>query len=321
MRAVIADQAGPPGVLIPVELPDPEPGPGQVRIAVFRAAITFVETQMRAGTSMGPAVTFPAVLGNGVGGVIDAVGEDVDPEWKGALVVTSTGGRGGYATMAIANVEDLHRVPNRVDITDALALLADGRTAVGLARAANIQPGDVVIVTAAAGGVGGLLVQLAVRAGARVIALAGDDAKLTHAKGLGADVTISYRAPGWSDLINAAAPAGADVVFDGVGGHTTSVLYPLTHHGSRYLLHGMASGTWGSIIAADATERGVTVIPLSAIGSGPEDMYQLTEEALAMAAAGNLHATVGQTYPLERVADAHAAIEDRATVGKTLLIC
>ena len=320
MRAVIAEDAGPPGVLIPIELPDPEPGPGQVRVRVARAAISFIDTQLRAGTSPGPKVEFPIVLGNGVCGRIDAVGDGVDPEWIKTLVVTSTGGRGGYAALALAAVEDLHRVPVDVELTSALALLADGRTALGLARAAEIQPGETVVVTAAAGGVGSLLVQVAALAGARVIGLAGSDAKLDHVRGLGADTVINYRGSGWSSRVQAEAPDGVDVVFDGVGGSTTTVLNSLVRKGSRYLQYGSASGAWGSIDAAAAVERGVTVIPLSAIGVGQEQSYALTKAALVMAARGDLHPTVGQTYPLERAADAHAAIEDRLTIGKTLLM-
>ncbi len=320
LRAVIADSAGPPGVLHPIDLPDPEPGPGQVRVAVGRSAISFIDTQLRAGSPIGPPVEFPAIFGNGVGGRIDAIGTDVEPAWLGTTVVTSTGGRGGYASLAIANVTDLHRVPDGIDVTSALALLGDGRTALGLARAAEISRGDTVVVTAAAGGVGGLLVQLAVRAGARVIALAGDPTKLDHVAGLGADVVINYRLLGWVEAVAVEAPSGPDVVFDGVGGFTTSMLYPMARSGSRYLVHGGASGRWASIDSEDAQARDVTVVPLSAIAATSGEYFSLTEDALAMAANGDLHATIGQTYPLDRAADAHAAIEDRLTIGKTLLL-
>ncbi len=183
MQAVRAEHAGPPDVLELVELPDPVPGAGEVRIAVTFAAITFIDTQMRAGNSPGPPVSFPVVLGNGVGGTVIEVGDDVDPTWMDTTVVSSTGGRGGYATDALAAVSDLHRVPAGLELADATALLADGRTALGLMRAADVADGETVTITAAAGGVGGLLVQLASDAGARVIALAGDDAKLEHARG------------------------------------------------------------------------------------------------------------------------------------------
>src|SRR5688572_32842679 len=113
MRAVIADRTGPPDVLEPVELPDPEPAAGQVLVAVEAAAITFIDTQVRAGTSPRPLPpdAFPVVLGNGVAGTVAAVGAGVPDSWTGAAVVTTTGGRGGYASRALAAASDLHRIP------------------------------------------------------------------------------------------------------------------------------------------------------------------------------------------------------------------
>jgi NADPH:quinone reductase len=316
MRAILAEHPGPPQVLSAVERPDPEPGPGQVLVDVAVAAITFVDTQMRAGTFPGlPASAFPVVLGNGVGGTVAALGEGVDWAWLGAEVVTSTGGRGGYASRALAAVDDLHRVPPGLALPDAVALLADGRTALALIQAAEVGPGQVVAVTAAGGGVGGLLVQLARRAGAEVIALAGDERKRDLARSLGASATVAYRAEDWADRLGEAAPAGLDVAFDGVGGDVGPALVTRLRPGGRYLPHGAASGRWAAVDAA-----GVTVIPLSAVGGGPADMYRLVEQAFALAAAGELRPTVGQTWPLDEAAAAHAAIEARATLGKTLLV-
>jgi NADPH2:quinone reductase len=315
VRAVIADHPGPCDVLHPVTLPDPEPGPGQVRVAVDSAAITFIDTMIRAGSPVAPPASFPLVLGNGVAGAVDRIGPDVDPAWVGTRVVTTTGGSGGYANLAAARVDDLHRVPEPLGLAEAAALLADGRTAVGLHEAAKIAPGERVVVTAAGGGVGSLLVQLAKASGAQVAALAGSTEKLEHARGLGADTAVNYRDPGWA----ARLPVGIDVVFDGVGGDTTTALFPLLRPGGRYLQHGAAGGRWGTINAAAAAQRSVTVIPLSAIGVAPEELFSLTERALDLAARGAIRPTIGQTFRLEDAAAAHAAIEARATLGKTLL--
>ena len=319
MRAIVADHPGPPEVLHPVELPDPDPGPGQVAVAVTVAAITFVDTQIRAGTSQGPTVSFPVVLGNGVGGIVTDIGSDVDPGWIGTEVVASTGGSGGYATRALAHVNDLHRVPTGLDLDTATALLADGRTAVGLARAARIEAGDTVAITAAAGGVGSLLLQLAHHADARVVALAGDERKLAHARTLDADIAINYRDTDWPDQLTQATPQGLDVVFDGVGGNTTPVLFRHVRSGGRYLPHGAASGSWGELDNSTAAERDIIIVPLDVIGASPDDLFRLVEEALAMSAAGAIHPTIGQTYPMDRAADAHTAIEARTALGKTLL--
>lgn len=318
MRAVIADHPGTPEVLHPVTLPDPEPGTGQVRVAVEVAAITFIDTLIRAGSSVAPPATFPVILGNGVGGTIDRVGPDTDPAWIGTRVVTTTGGNGGYASLANAATEDLHRVPDQFDLREATALLADGRTAVGLHQAAGPQRDETVIVTAAAGGVGTILVQLAKASGARVIALAGSSAKLAHARTLGADTTVNYRDHDWPTRIHAAAADGVDVVFDGVGGDITTTLSPLVGPGGRYLSHGAASGSWGTIDKDAAADRDVTLIGLSDIGAA--GMFDLTERALDLTAQGTIRPTIGQTFPLDQAADAHATIESRDTIGKTLLL-
>ena len=140
MRAVVLNQFGPPSELVSAELPDPLPGPGQVVVAVEAASITFVETQIRAGhpphPSMSPAL--PVVLGNGVGGVVAAVGADVDASLIGRRVVATTGGSGGYAEQAVVQAADLIDVPAGLAVRDATALLADGRTALALTDAAPI---------------------------------------------------------------------------------------------------------------------------------------------------------------------------------------
>lgn len=320
MRAVIADHPGAPDVLHPVTLPDPEPGPDQVRVAVEVAAITFIDTLIRAGSPVAPPATFPVVLGNGVGGLIDRVGPDVDPSWIGVRVVTTTGGTGGYAGLALARTADLHRVPEQLSLPEATALLADGRTAVGLHHAAGIEPGQTVVITAAAGGVGSILVQLAKASGAHVVALAGSTDKLDHARSLGADTTVNYRDHDWTTHLRTAAPDGVDVVFDGVGADTTPALFPLVRPGGRYLQHGAAGGSWGTIDPATAADKNITVIPLAAIGANPEELFSFTDHALDLAAQGTIRPTIGQTLPLHDAAAAHAAIGSRTTTGKTLLL-
>ncbi|MGH3343802.1 MAG: alcohol dehydrogenase catalytic domain-containing protein, partial [Carbonactinosporaceae bacterium] len=171
MRMVVADRPGGPEVLKPTEAPDRHPRPGQVRIAVEYAAVTFIDTQLRAGTAPASPPEFPVVLGNGVGGRIDEVGDDLDRDWLDTAVVAATGGTGGYASAVIIEPTALHRVPTNLALPEATAVLADGRTALALTRRASITADDVAIITAAAGGVGTLLTQLIAAAGARMIAL------------------------------------------------------------------------------------------------------------------------------------------------------
>ncbi|MFC4050434.1 zinc-binding dehydrogenase [Actinomadura syzygii] len=312
MRAVWLREFGGPEVLEAGDAPDPAPGEGQALVAVEFANITFVETQVRSGTSPIPMRWEPPVVpGNGVGGVVTAVGPGVDEGLVGRRVVTSTGGTGGYAEMAAVDAAGVFEVPDGLPLDDAVALLADGRTATMMLRAAQPKPGERVLVEAAAGGVGTLLVQLAKAAGATVVAAAGGPGKTEVAARLGADETADYREPGWAGKVGA-----VDVVFDGVGGDVAREAFTLLRRGGRMVSFGLASGEWAGVGEEDAAERGVTLVRPAAT---PEELREFTESVLAEAAAGRLKPVIGQRFPLDAAAAAHAAIEARTTVGKTLL--
>jgi NADPH2:quinone reductase len=295
MRVVWLTRYGDPSMLVPGEAPDPVPGAGQAVVEVAYANITFVETLFRA-TGFGPfRGELPMVPGNGVGGVVSAVGAGVDPALVGTRVVTSTGGSGGYASRVGVDAAALVPVPDGLDLDSAVALLADGRTALLLLRAAAVRPGQRVLVEAAAGGVGTLLTQLAKAAGAIVVGAAGPG-KLDQVPDLDLDRAVDYTAPGWT-----AGVGPVDVVFDGVGGAVARAAFALIRPGGRMLSYGLASGAWSDVTDDEAVRA-------------------LPAEALRLGAAGRLRPVIGQRFPLERAADAHAAIEARSTVGKTLLV-
>ncbi|GII23066.1 zinc-binding dehydrogenase [Planosporangium mesophilum] len=315
MRAVWLTEFGGPGVLVEGDAPDPVAGPGQALVEVAYANITFVETQFRASGAGPFRAELPMIPGNGVGGVVTSVGGEADRSLVGKRVIGSTGGSGGYAERVAVDAGALIEVPDGVALDTAVALLADGRTAMLLVRAAGLRDGDRVLVEAAAGGVGTLLVQLARAAGATVVAAAGGTRKTRVAGDLGADVVVDYLEPDWPERVREAA-GGVDVVFDGVGGAIGRSAFELLGRGGRMLSFGLASGEWASISDEAATDRGVTVLRAQA---SPAELRAFTENALAAAAAGRLRPVFGQRYPLDRAADAHAVIESRATVGKTLL--
>ena len=315
MRAVWLKGFGGPEVLVAGEAPDPVPGPGQVLVEVAFANITFVETQARAG-GFNPFGTKPPLIpGNGVGGVVRGAGEGVDASLAGTRVVTGLNGSGGYAELAVAEAAQLFPVPEGLALDDAVALLADGRTATLMLEAGAPRPGERVLVEAAAGGVGSLAVQLAKAAGARVVAAAGGERKTGVARDLGADVTVDYTLPDWADRVRAET-GGVDVVLDGVGGDIGRTAFELLVSGGRMVSYGLAAGEWAGIGQEQAAARGVT---LARSQPTPERIREATRSALEEAAAGRLRPVIGQRFPLERAADAHAAIESRATVGKTLL--
>jgi NADPH2:quinone reductase len=316
MRAMWLTGFGGPETLVAGDAPDPVPGRGQAVIDVAFANITFVETMFRA-TGFGPfSGELPMIPGNGVGGTVSAVGPELDGGLVGKRVVSSTGGSGGYAERAAVEAAGLIAVPDGLALDSAVALLADGRTALLLLRAARVRDGERVLIEAAAGGVGSLLVQLTRAAGARVLALTGGARKVELARELGADISLDYREPGWEESARAAT-GGVDVVFDGVGGAVGRSAFELLERGGRMLSYGLASGEWADVSEEAAADRGVTVV--RGLQASPEEMRAYTESALAEAEAGRLRPVIGQRFPLERAADAHAAIEARATVGKTLL--
>ena len=317
MRAVVIRAFGPPEVLEPAETDEVRAGPDEVVIDVELASVTFVETQVRAGRPPHPSMlpALPAVLGNGVGGTVAGAGSGAAPGAR-RRVVASLNGTGGYAERAVSPVSRLIDVPDGLAMRDAVALLADGRTALALAHRAGLRAGDTVLIEAAAGGVGTLLVQLARRAGARVVALASQPRKLAVTRDLGADLTVDYRHDGWEKQVSDAA-GEVDVVFDGVGGDIGLAAFGLLGAGGRFCPFGMASGSFAPVTPELARARQVTVLPGAA--ASPGELAAWSREALAEAAAGRLRPVIGQEFELAAAADAHAVIEARTTVGKTLL--
>ncbi|GAB3819025.1 zinc-binding dehydrogenase [Micromonospora zhanjiangensis] len=316
MRAVWLTAFGGPEVLVAGDAPDPVPGPGQVVVEVAFVNITFVETQFRA-TGFGPFTgELPMIPGNGVGGTVVTAGPGVDPAVVGRRVVTSTGGSGGYAERVAVPAAGLFEVTAGLDLDTAVAVLADGRTATMLVAAAGLRPGERVLVEAAAGGVGTLLVQLARAAGATVVGAAGGPRKGQLVRDLRADLVVDYADPDWTDRVRAGT-GGVDVVFDGVGGNIGRAAFELLDKGGRMLSYGLASGEWAGIPEETAAAREVTVLRPTPT---PEQLRAHTESALTEAAAGRLRPVIGQRFPLDRAADAHAAIGSRSTLGKTLLV-
>lgn len=321
MRAVVIREFGPPEVLKPAEVEEICAGPDDVVIDVEFANITFVETQVRAGRPPHPSMlpALPAILGNGVGGTVADTGASTGAgagASTGRRVVASLNGTGGYAERALSPASRLIDVPDTLAMRDAVALLADGRTALALAARAELRAGETVLIEAAGGGVGTLLVQIARNAGARVVALAGHPRKLALARDLGADLTVDYRHDGWERQVRDAT-GQVDVVFDGVGGDIGLAAFGLLRADGRFCPFGMASGSFTAVTPEHAAAWRISL--RSGAAASPEELALLTRTALAEGAAGRLRPVVGQEFELAEAAAAHAAIEARETIGKTLL--
>jgi NADPH2:quinone reductase len=283
------------------------------------ADVIFLDTLLRGGWGQDffPR-TLPYVPGGGGAGTVLQTGEGVDPEWIGQRVAVRAST--GYAERIIAGVDEIMPVPGGVALETAAALVHDGVTALSLDRLGAPAKGEWVLVSAAAGGAGSVLVQLAVDAGARVVAAASSTTKLALARDLGAEVTVDYTSPGWIERVREATDGGAALVYDGAGGPLGTAALDAVADGGRFVTYGTADG----FAAPDpelAASRGVRLV--APLLDGPPDQQtvrELLSLALERAAEGRLRPAIGATYPLERAADAHRALAARTTVGKSLLL-
>ncbi|MBB6349500.1 zinc-binding dehydrogenase [Nonomuraea muscovyensis] len=324
MHAVVLHAFGPAENLRYESVPDPVPGPGEVRIAVRAAGVHLVETMMRtglAGDSLPPLPELPSIFGGEVAGRVDAVGPDVDPSWIGRDVVTSGGRPGGYAELAVAGLASLHPLPDGLGYETAVAMVVTGSTTMGFLDVAGLTPDDVVLITSAAGGIGRLLVQYARDLGATVIGAAGGPAKVAAVAELGADLAVDYDQPSWDKTVAEwldGRPLTA--VLDGVGGDRARAAFELLGRGGRYLTIGNASRQDFWPDAGTLADREITAVNalLHLLGK-PEQRPEFEVRALAAAAEGRLVPAV-QTFPLAQAAAAHAALESRATTGKVVLV-
>jgi NADPH:quinone reductase len=323
MQAIRQHEFGPPDVLRAEDVPDLHPGPDQVRVAVEAAGVHLVDTSIRRGEpGPFPPPQLPMTPGREVAGRVDEVGPGVEATWLGARVVAHLGqASGGYATQAVVPVGALRAVPDGLGTDAAVALIGTGRTAVAVLEHAAVAPDDVVVVTAAAGGLGSLFVQAARHLGATVVGLAGGADKVARVEALGADVAVDYRLPGWDAEVRRQLTVEPTLVLDGVGGELGRGAFDLLGPGGRIVLFGWSSGTVTPFTSADLATRS-----LSASWSiGPAMMRRwgslepLERRALADATAG-VWSPVVTRFQLADAAGAHRALEGRATVGKTVLV-
>jgi NADPH:quinone reductase len=314
---------GGPEVLVPASAPDPVAGPGELVVAAGASDVMFVDTMIRSGRGVGFfPIRPPYVPGSGVAGAVTSVGDGVDDGWLGRTVIAHTGGAGGgYAERAAVSLGDTVAVPDGLDPLLAAAIIHDGPTALRILRLVDVRPGEQVLVLGAAGGMGILLVQLLRARGARVIGAARGSAKVKAVGEAGADAVIDYGQPDWtSSVLDATGGAGPAVVLDGVGGQLGLDAYGVIADGGRFSAHGAPGGGFAAIDRGDAGRRKVTVTGLGDLQVRPGERADLARQLLPDVASGKIRPLVGQTFPLAEAARAHALIEAREAIAKTLLI-
>jgi NADPH2:quinone reductase len=312
VKAIQIKEFGGPEVLEHTELPDPEPGDGEVLVRVARAGINFADTHVTRNDYLAEQ-ELPMVPGGEISGTTP------DGRRVAALLMN-----GGYAEQVAVPKAALVPVPDKVDDEQAAALLLQGLTAWSLLNvSARLEQGETVVIEAAAGGTGSLAVQLAKRAGAgRVIALASSDEKRNLALDLGADAAVDSRAEDLrEEILTANDGEMVDVVLEMSGGdafeQTLRTLAPF----GRLVAFGIASREENAVKTGHLMRNSRAVIGfwLVHMFRRPELLRRGIEELLGAAASGELRAVIGGVYPLSEVRRAHEEIAGRRTQGKLLL--
>lgn len=325
MRAVLATEPGGPDVLVPDEIPDPLPGPRDLLVRLSAAGVNFIDTYRRSGVY---AMPFPHVPGSEGAGVVEAVGREVRDVAVGDLVAWASA-PSSYAELVVVPEAVALRVPDGVTEEVAAALPLQGLTAHYLVTSTfPVLEGQDVLVHAGAGGVGLLLTQLAAARGARVITTVGTPEKEALSRAAGASEVIRYTELG--DL-TAELPAlvrdltggrGVHTVFDGVGASTFDASLASLRPRGGLALFGASSGPVPPFDPQRLNAAGSLFLTRPTLGHYTATRDELTrraDELFAAVAAGTLDVRVGATYPLTEAAEAHRALEGRATTGKVLL--
>jgi NADPH:quinone reductase len=301
------------------DIPTPEPSAGEVRLRLEYAGLNFIDVYQRSGVYKLP---LPAVLGMEGAGVVDALGDGVSNLTLGQRVAY-TMNRGSYAEFAVVPAKNLVAVPDNLSSQLAAAALLQGMTAHYLAFSTyRLEPGDTALVHAAAGGVGQLLVQMAKRAGATVVATVGSAEKAEIATSLGADFTINYRTQDFVLEGKKYAPNGFEVIYDSVGKDTFVRGLELLKPRGMAVLYGGSSGQVEPLDLQILNAKGSLFVTRPSLGHYIADREELewrSSEVFDWLSTGQLKLEIDKVFALEDVAAAHAYIESRQTKGKVLL--
>jgi NADPH:quinone reductase len=314
-------EVGGPEVLVVEEVAVPEPGEGQVRVRVEAAGLNFIDIYQRKGAYNLP---LPFSPGLEAAGVVEALGPGVEGLAVGQRVAWATH-LGSYAEQAVVPADGVDPVPEGIDPRVAAAAMLQGMTAHYLTHSTvPLEKGMTVLVTAAAGGVGLLLTQVAKRLGARVIGTVSTDEKEALARAAGADDIVRYRdvdlAKAVRDLTDG---AGVDVVYDSVGKDTFAASLDSLRPRGHLVLFGQASGPVDPLDPQTLNVKGslyLTRPTLFHYTARPGERAWRAGDLFSWIAAGELDVRIDRTWPLAEAADAHRYMEAGETKGKVLLI-
>jgi NADPH2:quinone reductase len=322
VRAIQVTETGGPDVLRLTELPDPEPGEGQLLVKVAAVGVNYIDTYHRSGAY---PMSLPFIPGSEGSGTVVAVGPDVDNIAVGDQVAWALGS-GSYAQLAVVAAEQVVPVPDEVNIEIAGGCLLQGMTAHYLVVSVHaVQPGETVLVHAAAGGMGLLLTQLATARGGRVIGTVSTAAKEQLAREAGAAEIIRYTEVGdiAGEIRRLTEGKGVAAVYDGVGASTFDASLASLRPRGMLALYGAASGPVPPVDPQRLNSAGsvfLTRPKLADYVQTPEELQWRAGEVFGGILAGSLRIIIGGQYPLADAAQAHRDLEGRRTTGKLLLL-
>ncbi|RNL55022.1 quinone oxidoreductase [Arthrobacter oryzae] len=319
MHAIVAREAGGPGVLNLAEMERPAPGPGQLLVKVAAAGVNFIDTYKRSGVYK---VQYPFTPGSEAAGTVMELGEGVTGFSPGDRVATAEG-INCYAGYALVDGDKALPVPHGLDDFTAAALPLQGVTAHYLINSTfKVEPDHTVLLHAGAGGVGLLMIQLLKARGAHVITTVSTDEKEQLARDAGADHVLRY--DGFADKVrDLTSGTGVDVVYDGVGKDTFDGSLASLRVRGMLVLFGGASGPVPPFDPQRLNAGGSLFLTRPSMGhylrDGQERRWR-SDEIFAAAADGSLTVRIGARYPLAEAAQAHDDLEQRRTTGKVLLV-
>jgi NADPH2:quinone reductase len=320
MQAVRLHATGTPDALTVEAVPVPSPGAGEALVRVEAAGVNFIDVYKRTGLY---TVALPATLGEEGAGIVASVGPGVSDLAAGDRVAWA-GTLGSYAEFVLVRAGKLVRIPESIDTRTAAAVMLQGMTAQYLATSTYpLRRGDTCLIHAAAGGVGLLLVQMARRAGARVLATAGTEEKAALAREAGAhDVIVYTREDFVAETKRLTDGRGVQVIYDSVGRATFLPGLDVLAPRGMMVLFGQSSGPVDPIDPQLLARKGSLFLTrpiLAWYTATPEELRQRADDVFAWVGTGQLTVRVGAEFPLEQAAEAHRALEGRRTTGKVLL--
>ena len=320
MHAVVVEEAGGPEQLLWVERPEPVPGPGQVAVRIALTSVNFADIQARRGSGVTKTPFTPGL--DGMGTVI-AIGPNVTRVKPGERVAINPDD-GSYAEIVVAREELVFPVSDAVSDEAAASVTVLVTAWNMLNMVARIQPEETVLIHAAAGGVGSVLVQMAKALDVkRIYATAGSAEKLAIARGFGADVAIDYTTDDFAKIISDETKGrGVDVICDAIGGDVfakgLSILAPF----GRHVVYGQSGGSHGSLTTDLLHRTNRSVLGYSSghyRRNRPLKLHAAVEAAFALVASGKVTILEGGRFALKDAAKAHELVQSRASTGRVFL--